>query len=455
MGDEKIALDCKPIEEVVEQYLIAIDGITATATVALPHMMEWKFTEIDKLQKSIQKFEVRTSEENNKNGFKIQNARDFAEISESIRQLKNITEKKFDVYLAKSLFTQLFAEFDAFLGKLLNVIYLNDEKLLKGISREISLSDLLEFSDLRSVKIAMLNKEIETVRRDSYIDQFSTLEKKFKIELKKFAEWSAFVELSQRRNIIMHNGGIVIEQYISVCRKEGYSFGEETNIGDHLNVSYNYFKNASRILSKVGLMLAYTLWSKNFPKDMSLIHDSLNETIYNSLLNKQWEFVSELGDFVFSQPMMRGISEINHKVRIINYCIGLKFSGKNSAVMKVIDSVDWSANYRDFKLAIEVLRENYNEAITIMKSIGKNGEIIYQHCYHTWPLFTQFREEQEFYDAYFEIYGEHFSESLELQNETIEIVSPSAPDNLDQVIPIQSIEPSLHGSNNTVINECI
>lgn len=207
MGDEKIALDCKPIEEVVEQYLIAIDGITATATVALPHMMEWKFTEIDKLQKSIQKFEVRTSEENNKNGFKIQNARDFAEISESIRQLKNITEKKFDVYLAKSLFTQLFAEFDAFLGKLLNVIYLNDEKLLKGISREISLSDLLEFSDLRSVKIAMLNKEIETVRRDSYIDQFSTLEKKFKIELKKFAEWSAFVELSQRRNIIMHNGG--------------------------------------------------------------------------------------------------------------------------------------------------------------------------------------------------------------------------------------------------------
>ena len=76
-------------------------------------------------------------------------------------------------------------------------------------------------------------------------------------------------------------------------------------------------------------------------------------------------------------------------------------------------------------------------------------------CYHTWPLFTQFREEQEFYDAYFEIYGEHFSESLELQNETIEIVSPSAPDNLDQVIPIQSIEPSLHGSNNTVINECI
>jgi len=65
------------------------------------------------------------------------------------------------------LFTQLFAEFDAYIGDLLKVTYLKDEKLLKGISREITLTDLLDFEDLTAVKRAMLDKEIDTFRRDS------------------------------------------------------------------------------------------------------------------------------------------------------------------------------------------------------------------------------------------------------------------------------------------------
>lgn len=405
------------IENVIKQYLIAIDAITSTAKVVLPHILEWKNSEIDKLKNRIKKFEDTEIQENGKKKLKFNNARDFAEISESLRQLQSINKKKFDVYLAKSLFTQLFAEFDAFLGNLLNFIFLNNEKLLKGISREISLSDLFEFSDLRSVKIAMLNKEIETIRRDSYIDQFSTLEKKFSIELKKFAEWPEFVELSQRRNIVMHNGGVVSEQYMNICKKEGFSFTNEIQVGHHLDVTHSYFINASRILSKVGLMLAYTLWSKNFPKENLTINESLNNTIYDCLLNEKWKFVSELEDFALSKPMVKSISEIDYKVRIVNCCVGMKFSEQDDRADTLIHSIDWSANSRDFKLAIEVLKENYDDAIEIMKSIGRSGEIIQQHSYHTWPLFFRFREKQEFHDAYFEIYSENFLENIDLPEE--------------------------------------
>lgn len=217
----------------------------------------------------------------------------------------------------------------------------------------------------------------------------------------------------------MHNGGVISEQYLSVCSKEGYKFSEDTQVGSTLNVSFDYFITASRLLSKVGLMLTYTLWCKVTPKEVEKIHDSLNNTIYDCLQNKKWKFVAELGDFIFSKPMLNNIPEILQKIRIINYSIGLKFSNNASEAEITLNSVDWSANYRDFKLAIEVLKENYPQAIDIMKSIGKSGELITQHCYHTWPLFTRLREQQEFYDAYYEIYGEHFSESLELPDETI------------------------------------
>lgn len=37
----------KSIEEVLKQYLIAIDGITSTAKIALPHILKWKLSEFE------------------------------------------------------------------------------------------------------------------------------------------------------------------------------------------------------------------------------------------------------------------------------------------------------------------------------------------------------------------------------------------------------------------------
>lgn len=410
-----------PIEHAVERYLASIRSIGQTARIALPHIAKWTIAEIEKTQKKIERFSPDSSESTDQTRtFTVESARDFAEFTSTIQKLEELRDQRSIEVLSKSLFTQLFAEFDAYIGELLKVIYLKNDKLLKGISREISLSDLLDFEDLNSVKISMLEKEIETFRRDSYIEQFSTLEKKFNITLTKFKEWSDFVELSQRRNILTHNGGMVSDQYLIVCEREGYIFSEKPNIGTPLGVSYEYFTCAGRLLAKVGLMLAYTLWSKIFPKEYPDIHRALNDTIFHSLQKKAWNFVAELEDFVLSNPMRKEISEIDLKIRIVNAAIGLKFSGKDAESTKLLDSVDWSASYRDFKLAEAILHEDYPKAVGIMQSIGKSGEIIEQTSYHTWPLFTRFRERPEFYDAYFEIYGETFSEKVETPKGSVE-----------------------------------
>ncbi|MED5681930.1 hypothetical protein VZ111_22650, partial [Enterobacter hormaechei] len=75
-----------------------------------------------------------------------------------IRQIEDIGSHNSTEVLSKSLFTQLFAEFDAYIGELLKIVYLKNDKLLKGVLREISLADLLDFEDLNAVKISMLDK---------------------------------------------------------------------------------------------------------------------------------------------------------------------------------------------------------------------------------------------------------------------------------------------------------
>lgn len=410
-----------PIAHTVERYLASIRGIALTASIALPHIAKWTISEIEKTQKKIERFIPESLDKDQElTTFTLESARDFAEFTSTIRQLDELRNQKSTEILAKSLFTQLFAEFDSYTGELLKVIYLKNDKLLKGISREISLSDLMDFQDLASAKISMLDKEIETFRRDSYAEQFATLEKKFNLPLRKFKEWPDFVELSQRRNILIHNGGMISNQYISVCEREGYKFDTPQKIGDSIDVTFEYFLNASRILSKTGLMLAYTLWGKIFPKESELIHSALNDTIFHCLQQKRWRFVGDLEDFVLSEPMKKDITEIDLRIRIVNASIGLKFSGRDQDASKLLDSVDWSASYRDFRLATAVLHEKYDDAVEIMKSIGKTGEIIQQADYHTWPLFTKFRERPDFYQAYFEIYGEAFAEKVDTTTGTLE-----------------------------------
>lgn len=410
-----------PVAVAVARYVAALRGIGQTAAIALPHIAKWTLDEMETTQKKIEGFVPEPPKKGDPPvTLEFESIPRFVEFTDAIRRIEELQQLKATAILSKSLFTQLFAEYDAFIGELLKSIYLKNDFLLKGIAREISLPELLEHKDLDSAKRAMLDKEIETFRRDSYVEQFSSLEKKFNLPLRKFREWPAFVELSQRRNILTHNGGLVSDQYLVVCDREGHAFEERPAVGSDLQVSFEYFARALRLLTKVGLMLGYTLWNKVFPKEADTLHNELNEMIFQSLRQKRWALVADLTDFVLNDAMKKGISDVDLRIRVVNSAIGLKFAGKDVDARRLLNSIDWSASYRDFKLALAVLEERFDEAISIMKSIGKRGEIVDQHGYHTWPLFWKFRERADFYAAYLEIYDQPFAERLETPDGSLE-----------------------------------
>ena len=398
-----------PLDVLIHAYLSSLRNIGQTVQIVMPHLSKWLSDEMAKHHKKLQKFIPDESNSEAKQ-FKVSlgSAHDFADFTSTIRKLDELQSNRAVSVLARSLFMQVFCEFDAFMGSLLKTIYQRNAELLKGISREISMTDLMEYGDLDAVKRAMLDKEIETFRRDSYVEQFAQLEKKFGLTLRKFPEWGAFVELSQRRNIFTHNDGMVSDQYLAVCEREGWKFNDRPALGDTLGVDFAYFGNALRVMSKVGFMLCHTLWSKVFPKEHPAIHQSLNNNLYCCLEEKRWQVAAELGDFALTEPMRKNVSEIDYRIRVINVAIALKFSEQEEPARKLLGTLDWSASYRDFKLALYVLEDQFDEAVSLMLSIGKSGEILQQHSYHTWPLFHKFRERPEFYATYEKIYSEPY-----------------------------------------------
>jgi hypothetical protein len=73
---------------------------------------------------------------------------------------------------------------------------------------------------------------------------------------------------------------------------------------------------------------------------------------------------------------------------------------------EIINSNDWSGTDLKYRLAHKVLLEQYDEAIKIMKSIGKVEEM--RVAYAEWPLFNNFRKNQQFRDTYKDIFGKDY-----------------------------------------------
>ena len=280
--------------------------------------------------------------------------------------------------------------------------------LYKNLNREVKLSTVLTYESLDDLRQQILNDEIETLRRKSYVDQFKDLENKFSITLTKFEDWPLFIESAQRRNLFTHCDGIVSKQYLDICKEVG--FKTQNKVGDQLLIGADYFYKSSMVISTVAVMLAQTFWRKTSPDKTEIADKHLSELIFDYLHMEQWQKAICLSKFALNLPNIS--SEKNERLYRVNYAIALNAIGEDKAAKNILDKKDWSASAYDFKLAYAVIIKNYEEAKNYMIKIGQQGEYIVELAYHDWPLFRDFRDSEEFISGYEKVFGYKYSSKL-------------------------------------------
>jgi hypothetical protein len=335
------------------------------------------------------------------------------------RKFERIKNSNVPETIEKALFLNLFSSFDAFVGDLISCLFNSNPELYRGLGKQISVCDILSFDSFDELKDKVLTDEIEVIRRKSYVEQFSELEKLFTIPLTKFKNWPSFVELSQRRNLLMHCNGIVSEQYLKVCKKEGYVFKDQVNLGDELLLGSDYMEYAFDLMVEVATKLGQTLWRKAQPTELDLADDQLTNVIYDYLHEKEYKKAICLGEFSMSVPKIS--SDLKSKINIINLAIAYKMSEENDKAIKILQSIDWSASINDFKLANAVLIDDFDEAKQIMLKLKGDGQMISESSYHNFPLFFEFRESEQFLSGYEEVFGYSFASELIRKSENKEL----------------------------------
>lgn len=348
---------------------------------------------------------------------------DLTKLMNLLTSFRSIADNSSSKTITKSLFLNIFSEFDSFLNTLLVFIFTNKSEKLSESEKNYTVSEILKYDSIEEFKIGIINKEVEDIIRKSYIEQFKVYENKFNISsLKKFNNWPLFVEITQRRNIIMHCNGKVNDQYYNNCTNHCCNISD-TELNDVLEVDYDYLIMSINIIHEVGILLLHTLWRKLFPKQLVEADEALNSYIFDLLSSKEYEMATIFGAFACNQ--VKHSDEVSKYFYIINYCIALKKLDKMVEVDKIIRKYDWSNVQKEFLLAKLILCDELKLIPDVMKKIGTEGEYFSRETYCTFPIFSFIESNEEFKNAYTEI----FEEDYELLKATLQLNEVKTSDN--------------------------
>jgi hypothetical protein len=316
--------------------------------------------------------------------------------------------------LPRSLLVSLVSQYDAYLGRLLRVVFIKKPEILNGSDKKLSFESLSSFSSIDAAREYILEKEVEGILRSSHADQFKWMERTFDLVLTKgLKSWPSFIELTERRNLFVHTDGIVSSQYISVCRVHGVPIQPEIAEGHRLGVPQAYFKDAHAIMYEIGVKLGHVLWRKLFPDERQKADNHLTSLAYDLIDRAKYSLAIRLLDFACDE--LKKFSDEGHQLTfLVNRAQAYKWNGDDERCRKIMRSVDWTAKGDQFRLADAVLAEDWNKAAKIMRRIGKDGPVN-QTDYRDWPLFRNFRESDQFLATYAEVFGEDFSRTSEVK----------------------------------------
>jgi hypothetical protein len=308
--------------------------------------------------------------------------------------------------LTESLFVYLISQYDAFFSKLLEAIFEIKPEILNQSERSLTLSQLKTIGTIEKAQEYIIEKEVETVLRDSHSKQFEYLENKLNMKLREnLPIWKTFIEITERRNLFVHNNGIVSNHYTKVCIDAKCENIEKIKIGTRLNCTPGYFVNAYKCLYELAVKLTHTIWRKLLKDNLEEADSELNNTCYNLINVGSYQLADILLEFACGQR--KHYDQSLKKTLTINKALSKYLQEDKSQTILILKEDDWTACSDVFQLAHNILLENYDKAYNIISKIGNNGDIP-QSAYMEWPLFTKIRKERKFKELYKSIFKEEY-----------------------------------------------
>jgi len=128
-----------------------------------------------------------------------------------------------------------------------------------------SFEDLTAFESVADARQHYLNSRIEDILYGSFSDWIAFIKEKAKLSMSYLqTEQNSLMETFQRRNLVVHNGGIVNSIYLSKVAPE---LTKELSLGDSLEPNRNYLNDRIDSFERNCILIAAELWKSLSAED--------------------------------------------------------------------------------------------------------------------------------------------------------------------------------------------
>lgn len=327
--------------------------------------------------------------------------------------------------LYKNAFIGLLSSVEWFYSQVLHYFYDKHPEAAGIKKKTMTLEELKTFKNVEDAEKYLIDNKIEETFRAGFDTWMDLLKEEVKLKmpyLKPF--YDELQEIYQRRNLLVHNGGIVNSIYISKVADEAK---KEIKIGDRLTITADYLENAICKLHIVFTLIAAELWKKLEPEEekRAVI---LNAIAYKNMLQKRWLVAEWLSCFIKDDEKLKSRVKT---VGQLNFWLCHKKKGNKILVDSEIAKADFSDKSLRYQLAISALTDNKEDFFEILPEALRTKSLDIEELLE-FPIFEDMRLLQEFID--FKKNSPEFKESKEMTPEISDDGQESKEETLDDVI---------------------
>lgn len=344
--------------------------------------------EQEEIDKIILNYSVEEKDDGYVVTYKLNSQMDFSgyEMDPQIAKTSFIKLVKQPAILNESMIMMLLVKYEeAIAGIYRFLLEAYPQAYLSG--KSITYAELVSVeSNFEDIKERFIDKEIDEFMRLSISDWYKTFETKHTAKFEfKDKDFDNFKEVYYRRNLIVHNQGIVNEIYKNNIPESSVKIGEQ------LEVDEEYLNSAFSFARKI---LIGTIWDlRKTADDIAELNEYLFNYGYECMKMEKWDIAEYIFQMLITDKKQE---DIDVKCEQVNMWISIKNGKGIDQIRGEVEGLDVSAMQVQFIVAKYALLDDFEKVnIYLERAIDKD---IPAWCVDDWPLFKQYRRSSQYHD---------------------------------------------------------
>ena len=303
--------------------------------------------------------------------------------------------------LYRTSLVMLIGYFDYLMSDILRYYYITFPGALSGKDLFITLNDLNRCGDKSEAVDYILSKKVDSVLYGNLDKQLNFFSGELKIGLnKRIVKWALIDEAVERRNLIVHNNGIVNRRYISNVKR----LAKDTKEGDVLSVDGQYLKNVFEEVFLAGIVLAENCWRKWGKQEAERADDVLVLEAGKAIVLEDWYLAESLCLYARGIPPS---NELDIETIEIYYCHTLKKLGKRGkmeATLRKLRQKELTPLSLAMVCALVDDKDGFYKCVEDLAELGKPGrESFVDHW--DWPTLADMRKDEDYQERIEQAYA--------------------------------------------------